>query len=179
MATPILAFAQIATECEAEGLSPKNGDRIGGELAKTFGVQPDEVGLMRLEKASLVFVYPSKLHNVGSIPLNTTNSVAARTATTKRAEIINNFAQAKHASVFEAVELGTVAKHIPGEKPAEKHLHMIQKLMSAPVMGPAGALGVVQICRKGTSAPAAGLDFTPADLQKLVGIAGALAKCFK
>lgn len=179
MATPILAFAQIATECEAEGLSPKNGERIGGELAKTFGVQPDEVGLMRLEKSSLVFVYPSKLHNVGSIPLNTTNSVAARTATTKRAEIINNFAQAKHASVFEAVELGTPAKHIPGEKPVEKHLHMIQKLMSVPVMGPAGALGVVQVCRKGTSAPAAGLDFTPADLQKLVGIAGALVKCFK
>ena len=179
MATPILAFAQIANECEAEGLSPKNGEHIAAELAKTFGVQPDEVGLMRLEKASLVFVYPSKLHNVGSIPLNTTNSVAARTATTKRAEIINNFAQAKHASVFEAVELGAAPKHIPGEKATEKHLHMIQKLMSAPVMGAAGPVGVVQVCRKGTSAPAAGLDFTPADLQKLVGIAGALAKCFE
>ena len=179
MATPILVFAQIATECEAEGLSPKNGDRIGAELAKTFGVQPDEVGIMRVEKASLVFMYPSKLHNVGSIPLNTTNSVAARSATTKRAEIINNFAQAKHASVFEAVELGSVPKHVPGEKASEKQQHLIQKLMSAPVMGPAGAVGVVQVSRKGTSAPAAGLDFTPADLQKLVGIAGALAKCFK
>ena len=179
MATPILAFAQIATECEAEGLSPKNGERIAGELAKTFGVQLEEVGIMRVEKASLVFVFPAKLHNVGSIPLNTANSVAARTATSKRAEIINNFAQAKHASVFEAVELGTAPKHIPGEKPAEKHLHVIQKLMSAPVMGAAGAVGVVQVCRKGTSAPAAGLDFTPADLQKLVGITGALAKCFK
>ncbi|MGH9670627.1 MAG: hypothetical protein ACRD3A_11015 [Terriglobales bacterium] len=179
MATPILAFAQLATECEAEGLSPKNGERIAGELVKTFGVQSDEVGIMRVEKASLVFVYPVKLHQVGSIPLNTANSVAARTATSKRAEIINNFAQAKHASVFEAVELGAVPKHIPGEKPAEKHMHAIQKLMSAPVVGPAGAVGVVQVCRKGTSAPVAGLDFTPADLQKLVGIAGALAKCFK
>ena len=179
MATPILAFAQLATECEAEGLSPKNGEHIAAELAKTFGTQPDEVGIMRVDKASLVFVYPAKLHNVGSIPLNTANSVAARTATSKRAEIINNFAQAKHASVFEAVELGQAPKHIPGEKHAEKHLHVIQKLMSVPVMGPAGAVGVVQVCRKGTSAPAAGLDFTPADLQKLVSLAGALAKCFK
>ena len=179
MATPILAFAQIANECEAEGLSPKNGERIAGELAKTFGVQPDEVGVLRVEKSSLVFVYPAKLHNVGSIPLNTANSVAARTATSKRAEIINNFAQAKHASVFEAVELGQAPKHIPGEKAAEKQQHVIQKLMSVPVMGTAGAVGVVQICRKGTSAPAAGLDFTPADLQKLVSLAGALAKCFK
>jgi hypothetical protein len=179
MATPILAFAQIANECEAEGLSPKNGERIAGELAKTFGVQPDEVGIMRVEKASLMFVFPSKLHNVGSIPLNTSNSVAARTATSKRAEIINNFAQAKHASVFEAVELGAGHKHVPGEKPADKQQHVIQKLMSVPVMGPAGAIGVVQISRKGVSAPAAGLDFTPADLQKLVSLAGALAKCFK
>ncbi len=179
MATPILAFAQIANECEAEGLSPKNGERIAGELAKTFGVQPDEVGIMRVEKASLMFVFPSKLHNVGSIPLNTSNSVAARTATSKRAEIINNFAQANHASVFEAVELGAGHKHVPGEKPADKQQHVIQKLMSVPVMGPAGAIGVVQISRKGVSAPAAGLDFTPADLQKLVSLAGALAKCFK
>ncbi len=179
MATPILAFAQIATECEAEGLSPKNGERIAGELAKTFGVHPEEVGIMRVERASLVFVFPPKLHNVGSIPMNTANSVAARTATSKRAEIINNFAQAKHASVFEAVELGDVPKHIPGEKASEKQQHVIQKLMSVPVMGPAGAVGVMQICRKGTSAPSAGLDFTPADLQKLVSLAGALAKCFK
>ena len=179
MATPILAFAQIATECEAEGLNPKNGERIAGELAKTFGVQNDEVGIMRVEKSSLVFVYPVKLHQVGSIPLNTANSVAARTATSKRAEIINNFAQAKHASVFEAVELGAAAKHIPGEKHAEKQQHVIQKLMSVPVMGATGAVGVVQVCRKGVSAPAAGLDFTPADLQKLLGVVGALAKCFK
>lgn len=179
MATPILAFAQLANECEAEGLSTKNGERIAGELAKTFGTQSDEVGIMRVDKASLVFVYPAKLHNVGSIPLNTSNSVAARTATTKRAEIINNFAQAKHASVFEAVELGQAAKHIPGQKHEEKQQHVIQKLMSVPVMGPAGAVGVVQVCRKGISAPAAGLDFTPGDLQKLVSIVGALAKCFK
>jgi hypothetical protein len=180
MATPILAFAQLATECEAEGLSPKNGEKIAGELAKTFGVQPDEVGIMRVEKASLAFVFPAKLHNVGSIPMNTANSVAARTATSKRAEIINNFAQAKHASFFEAVELGAAAaKHIPGEKHAEKQQHVIQKLMSVPVMGATGAVGVVQICRKGVSAPAAGLDFTPADLQKLVSLVGALAKCFK
>lgn len=179
MGTPILAFAQIANECEAEGLSPKNGERIAGELAKTFGVQPDEVGILRVEKSSLVFVYPAKLHNVGSIPMNTTTSVAARTATSKRAEIINNFAQAKHASVFEAVQLGAAPKHIPGEKAAEKQQHVIQKLMSVPVMGAGGAVGVVQLCRKGTSAPAAGLDFTPADLQKLVGVVGAIAKCFK
>src|SRR5215467_9588697 len=104
MSTPALAFVQLANECEPDGLSPRNAERIGAEMAKTFGVQASEVGIMRVEKANLVFCYPIKLHNVGSIPLNTTGSVAARTASSKRAEVINNFAQTKHTSVFEAVE---------------------------------------------------------------------------
>jgi hypothetical protein len=105
MATPALPFAQLATECEAEGLSPQNAEKIGHQLAKLFGVKEDEVGILRIEKRNLVFCYPAKLHNVGSIPLNTSTSVAVRTANSRRAEVINNFAQTKHTSVFEAVEL--------------------------------------------------------------------------
>ncbi len=179
MATPTLSFAQLASECEPEGLSPKNAEKIGHELAKAFGVKEDEVGILRIEKQNLVFCYPAKLHNVGSIPLNTSSSVAVRTANTRRAEVINNFAQIKHTSVFEAVELSThKPAPVPGDK-TDRHLHVIQKLMSAPVVGPAGTLGVIQVSRKGTSAPAAGSDFTPGDLQKLVACATALVKCFK
>jgi hypothetical protein len=178
MATAALAFTQIANECEAEGLTPKNAERIGLEIAKTFQLQADEVGILRLEKQNLVFMYPVKLHNVGSIPLNTTGSVAARTATNKRGEVINNFAQTKHTSIFEAVELDNKPKPVVGEK--HEHVpHQIQKLMSVPVVGPAGVLGVIQTSRKGTSAPTAGADFTPADLQKLTLISTALAKCFR
>ena len=180
MATPALAFAQLANECEKDGLSHKNAERIGSELSKTFSVQIDEVGILKLEKQHLIFVYPQKLATVGSIPLNTVGAVAARTANTKRAEAINSFAQTKHISVFEAVELGggQQAKLGPmGE--AKKEVHTIQKLMSAPVLGAEGVVGVIEICRKGTSAPAAGPDFSPADLQKLVAISGSLAKCFK
>ena len=177
MATPALPFAQLASECEAEGLSPKNAERIGHELARTFAVKEDEVGILRIEKHILVFCYPMRLHNVGSIPLNTATSVAVRTANSRRAEVINNFAQTKHTSVFEAVELSS---HKPaGEGETDHHVHMIQKLMSVPVLGTAGALGVIQVSRKGTSAPAAGADFTPADLQRLVACAAALTKCFK
>jgi len=179
MATAALPFAQIATECEAEGLTPKNAERIGHELAKTFNVKEDEVGILRIEKQNLVFCYPAKLHNVGSITLNTSTSVAVRTSNSRRAEIINNFAQIKHTSVFEAVQLsGSGGQQVGGEK-SDRHLHVIQKLMSAPVVGPNGTLGVLQISRKGTAAPSSGPDFTPADLQKLVAAAAALAKCFK
>ncbi|HUS18620.1 MAG TPA: hypothetical protein VMZ25_03135 [Terriglobales bacterium] len=178
MATPAAAFAQLAAELENEGLNPQNGAKVGTELAKTFTVQPDEVAVLKLDKGHLHFVYPEKLHQVGSIPINTSTSVAARTANTKRAEAINNFAQTKHASVFESVELGAKKPEQLGQK-HEKHTHVIQKLMSVPVLGPAGVVGVIQISRKGTSAPAAGSDFTQTDLQKLVAIATSLAKCFK
>lgn len=178
MATAALPFVQLATECEAEGLSPKNAERIGKELAKAFSVKEDEVGVLRIEKQNLVFCYPMKLHNVGSIPLNTSASVAVRTANSRRAEVINNFALTKHTSIFEAVQLG--GSHPSGASAApDTHSHVIQKLMSAPVVGPAGTLGVLQISRKGTSAPSAGPDFTPTDLQKLVAAAAALAKIFK
>jgi hypothetical protein len=179
MATPALPFAQLATECEAEGLTPQNAERIGREMAKTFNVKEDEVGILRVEKQHLIFCYPAKLHNVGSIPLNTSTSVAVRTHNTRRAEVINSFAQTKHTSVFEAVELGHKQERQVGGAEPEHHAHVIQKLMSVPVVGPAGTLGVIQVSRKGTTAPAAGPDFTPADLQKLVAIAGALVKCYK
>ena len=56
MATPVVAFAQLATECEADGLTPKHAERIGAELAKTFGVQPHEIGIMKVAGQNLVFM---------------------------------------------------------------------------------------------------------------------------
>ncbi len=176
MATAAVAFTQLANECEREGLTVQNAERLGMELAKTFGVKEDEVGILRLERQNLAFVYPAKLHNVGSIPLNTSSSVAVRTANSKRAEVINNFAQTKHTSVFEAVEL---SGHKGAPEKLDRHSHVIQKLMSAPVLGPSGTIGVIQISRKGVTPPASGADFTAADLQKLVNLAAALVKCFK
>ena len=175
MATPVLAFAQLANDLEKDGLNPKNAERLGAELAKTFGVKEDEVAVLAVTGPTLKFAYPLKLAQIGTIPMNPTSSVAARTASTKRAEIINNFAQAKHASVFESVELSKG----PSAGAHDHTAHVIQKLMSVPVVTQAGVVGVIQISKKGNSAPAAGPDFTPADIQKLVGIAGSVAKCFK
>src|SRR2546423_15629318 len=161
MATPALAFAQLANECEKDGLNHKNAERIGNELSKTFNVELDEVGILKLEKQHLTFVYPQKLATVGSIPLNTVGAVAARTANTKRAEAINSFAQTKHVSVFEAVELGAKqSQQLSPMGETKKEIHAIQKLMSAPVVGGEGVVGVIEVCRKGSSAPAAGPDFS-------------------
>jgi transcriptional regulator with GAF, ATPase, and Fis domain len=179
MATAVVAFSQLANELEEQGLTPVNGERIAAELAKAFSVQGDEVAVLKLEKTNLVFVYPAKLKDVGSIPLNQSSSVAARTAVTKRAEVINNFSQTKHASVFESVPLSAKKSNPEMKSAGGPKVHSIQKLMTVPVVSAAGVQGVIQISRKGENAPAAGADFTPADLQKLVAIATSLAKCFK
>ncbi len=176
MSTFAPALAQLAIDCESEGLTVKNSQKIAVELAKFFNVQQDEIGILRLEKESLMFVHPAQLHNVGRIPLNNSSSLAVRTANSKRPEIVNNFARTRHASFFEMIDVGAKGKD-PSKKPS-KDEQIIQKIMSVPVISLNNVLGVIQVCRKGPNAPASGPDFAPADLQKLVTIATALARCF-
>ena len=76
------------------------------------------------------------------IPLSSP-SIAAHTALSGEPETFNNFAEVKHASVFETVKLG-----ISAEKQA------IQKMSTAPVLDEHhNVLGVLQISRKGSDLP--------------------------
>jgi hypothetical protein len=177
MTTSPSPLVQLATACEAEGLTPMNGEKIAAVLAAEFRVSLEEVGILRVEEESLVFVHPARLHNVGRIPLNNSSSLAVRTLNTKRPEIMNNFTKTRHTAFFEMVDLsGKPAR--PGPNPS-KEFQTIQKLMSVPVISAGRVAGVIRVSRKGKSLVTAGPDFVSADLQKLVGMAGALAKCFR
>ena len=174
MATSVVTLQQIVSECESQGLSSENCARLAAEIAKVFGVFDDEVAILKIVNNNhLTFLYPEKLKQVGIIPLNNSSSVAARTALSKRPEVLNNFAQIKHASIFEAVPVQSKTR------PPEKSASVIQKIITAPVLGPNGAVAVVQVSRKGVSPQAAGRDFTPRDLQTLMSMTQALVKCFK
>src|ERR1700733_1561260 len=137
-------------------------------LAKVFHVQYAEVALLKLEGGLLKFVFPEHLRTTGAIPISS-KAVAAHTALSKKAEIFNNFARVKHASIFETikpvgVEDDTAAPPAP-----------IQKLMSVPVLDPAATvLGVLQISRKGLD-PRFTQDFSREDLHDLELAAGLLA----
>lgn len=179
MASPTLPLNQLAEECQAAGLTKENAARIAGELSRSFGVHDDEVAIFKLENAQLRFMYPPSLSNVGMIPLNHSSSVAARTANTKRPEAINNFPQMRHASVFEAVPVDSRTRSQQPDQKPQKIAMVIQKMMSVPVIGPSGVLGVIQLSRKGSSPQAAGADFQSTDLQRLFAAANVLAKCFK
>jgi hypothetical protein len=138
------------------------------ELAKVFGVRPNEVALLRLENGLLKFLCPSELSTAGSIPISSSTAVAAHTAVTKKTELFNNFTRVKHASIFESIKPG-------GEKAQELHPATIHKLMSAPIVDKTDrVLGVVQICHKGFDLASSGPDFTLDDLQQLESVAKAL-----
>jgi hypothetical protein len=137
-------------------------------LARVFKVQHAEVALLRLEGGLLKFVCPEHLRTTGAIPISS-KAVAAHTALSKKAEIFNNFARVKHASIFETIK----PVGVETEEPA--HPAPIQKLMSVPILDRhSTVLGVIQISRKGVD-PRFTQDFSREDLHDLELAAGVLA----
>lgn len=137
-------------------------------LAKLFGVRPSEIALLRLDHGLLRFVHPEELKTAGAIPVSSSSAIAARTASSRKTEMFNDFSKIKHARVFETVKLVS-----PDDE--EKDQCLIQKLMSAPVLGAGNkVLGVIQVCRKGLDAKSVGPDFSASDLEQL-GIAANVA----
>ncbi len=143
--------------------------KLGQQIAKAFGVKEDEVAVLTLvfDNKFLKFVVPEKLQNIGTIPVTSTTALAARTARDKRPEVINNFAIAKHSTVFEAVPL------------TDQRGDPIQKIMSAPVQVDNKVIGVIQVSRKGKTQAAAGPDFTPKELGDLVSVSVQIGRCLK
>src|SRR5580693_3828028 len=149
----------------SEGVSPLDVSMV---LAKVFKVQYTEVALLRLEGGLLKFIFPEHLRTTGAIPISS-KAVAAHTALSKKAEIFNNFARVKHASIFETI------KPVSSETEELAPPAPIQKLMSVPILNQdLTVLGVIQISRKGLD-PRFTQDFSREDLHDLELAAGVLA----
>src|SRR5580658_5893256 len=129
-----------------------SSDRACLKLAQILRVRRSEVALLRLEKGSLRFVFPSELRSAGVLPLSG-SAVAARTASTRTSLLSNTFMRVKHVSLFEAVKIGAV------EEDRSQDQMPIQKIMSVPVALSGGkVVGVVQVSRKGLDGSGAGAD---------------------
>src|ERR1700676_4897082 len=149
----------------SEGISPLEISKV---LAKVFRVAHAEVAVLKMEGGLLTFVFPEYLRTTGAIPISS-KAVAAHTALSKKAEIFNNFARVKHASIFETIKPVGSEAEVPAA-PAP-----IQKLMSVPILDPnCIVLGVLQISRKGLD-PRFTQDFSREDLHDLELAAGLLA----
>jgi len=152
-----------------EGVTPLDVSMV---LAKVFRVQYAEVALLRLEGGLLKFIFPEHLRTTGAIPISS-KAVAAHTALSKKAEIFNNFARVKHASIFETI------KPVGSESDVAAPPAPIQKLMSVPILDPnLTVLGVLQISRKGLD-PRFTQDFSREDLHDLEIAAGVLAASWR
>src|SRR6202050_3849894 len=148
-----------------EGVTPYDVTMV---LAKVFRVQHAEVALLRLDGGLLTFILPEHLRTTGAIPISS-KAVAAHTALSKKAEIFNNFARVKHASIFETI------KPVGAELDDSQLPAPIQKLMSVPILDRhSTVLGVIQISRKGLD-PRFTEDFSREDLHDLELAAGVLA----
>ena len=149
----------------SEGVTPLDVSKV---LAKVFRVAHTEVALLKLEGGLLKFVFPEYLRTTGAIPISS-KAVAAHTALSKKAEIFNNFARVKHASIFETI------KSAGGDSDVAAPPAPIQKLMSVPILDRHSVvMGVIQISRKGLDARHT-QDFSREDLHDLELAAGVLA----
>jgi hypothetical protein len=163
-----------ASLSDLENMLPESPspDRACLKLAQILRVRRGEVALLRLDKGSLRFIFPSELRSAGVLPL-TGSAVAARTAATRSSFLSNTFTKVKHVSLFEAVKLGADAD----EEDRSQGQMPIQKIMSVPVLQSEGrVMGAVQISRKGLDAAGAGADFTNEDLKQLEQAAEILAR---
>lgn len=171
MADTLAEVTKIVAELVKTGqaVEPAVFSRISEQIAKGFDAKSDEVAILALIRGGkfLQFIVPEKLQKVGDIPMTSTNSLAVRTARERRPEVINNFATARHPTVFEAVPLG------------QQRGEPIQKIMSAPITVDGKVVGVIQVSRKGKNISSVGSDFTPKELNDLVALGNKLGPCLK
>ncbi len=142
---------------------------VAEKIARNLGVRNNEVAILAVSTRwrHLHFLVPEALKKVGFVPLSSNSALAARTARDSRPEIENNFAAARHATVFEGVK-------ITGET-----AEAIQKMISAPILLDGKVIGVIQVSRKGTTAASAGPDFTAEDLGKILALCKPLGKLLR
>jgi GAF domain len=143
-----------AIESDTSEASQISLPSVATRIAKNMGVRSDEVAILGLSTKwrHLYFLVPEALSKVGHIPLSSNTALAARTAREKKAEIDNDFAASRHASVFERVKIG------------DESAEAIQKILSVPIQADGQVVGIIQISRKGPNARNSVPDFTAADL---------------
>jgi hypothetical protein len=171
MSTTVSLVAELerlasALSDDAAVVSEVSLPSVAEKIAKTLGVRKDEVAILGISTRwkHLHFIVPEALKQVGFIPLSSNSALAARTARDSRPEIDNNFAAAKHATVFEGVKI------------TAESAEAIQKIISAPILSDGKVIGVIQVSRKGPDPASAGSDFTAGELGKVLALCKPLGK---
>src|SRR5882757_2711128 len=174
MSTTLSLVSEMERIANSLGAEQGEGTRISlasvaEKIAKNLGVRTEEVAILAVSTRwrHLHFLLPEALKNVGFIPLSSNSALAARTARDSRPEIENNFANSRHAAIFETVKISADAAGT------------IQKMISAPILLDGKVIGVIQVSRKGANPHSAGPDFAAADLGKILALCKPLGKLLR
>src|SRR6267154_3148671 len=174
MSTTLSLVSEMERIANSLGAEQGEGTRISlasvaEKIAKNLGVRTEEVAILAVSTRwrHLHFLVPEALKNVGFIPLSSNSALAARTARDSRPEIENNFANSRHATIFETVKISADAAGT------------IQKMISAPILMDGKVIGVIQVSRKGANPHSAGPDFAAADLGKILALCKPLGKLLR
>jgi len=158
------ALGTEQAETSQVSLSP-----LGEQIARNLGVKNDEVAILDVSTRwrHLHFLVPEALKNIGFVPLSSNSALAVRTARNSRPEIENNFANLRHATVFETVKISADTAGT------------IQKMISAPILMDDKVIGVVQVGRKDVTPHSAGPDFIADDRGKILAPCKPLGKLLR
>jgi len=159
--------AMVKGKSELDAAAAK---QVADALSKNFKLKGGEVAILRMSEGGrqLEFLVPVELSKIGTIPMTSNTALSVRTVRERRPDVINNFSNVKHHTVFEAVSFVKGAGNEP-----------IQKIMSVPILVNKKSTGVIQVSRKGKTGAMAGPDFSKKDMQELTQVATALSPCFK
>ncbi|MDH4101114.1 MAG: GAF domain-containing protein [Nitrospirota bacterium] len=151
---------ELASLCPGGAIDGGKADKaleiMGSYLQERFQVAYDEVALFRLVNNDyLCFVIPRELATKGTIPVNASQSIAAKTVTSMKATCFNDFQAQRHITFFEGIKF---KEDIKG---------LIQRMLCAPLIAGENTIGVVQISRKGPDLSQCGPPFGQADLEAL------------
>ena len=140
-------------------------EMVATHISEAFKVTLTEIAILVRTKdgQTLRFVYPPALAvGPNAFPLRVW-SVAGNVLKSGTAFLDNSFAETKHLSFYEHVNLG-------GSKSG-----IIQKIMVVPLPSRVDNFGVVEVSRKGSNPDEAGPDFTSSELQRLANIVKTVA----
>lgn len=139
-------------------------DRVVRNVCSQFGTKIDEVAILMAtsDRKHLRFAAPRKFADLGTIPVTKRDSIAVTIFNRGSGEAINNVPMVKHVAFFESVKI-------------RDRVMPIQKMVTVPIVHDGQTVGVAQISRKGETPVEAGMDFTPADVEKAEVLFSAVA----
>lgn len=165
----LLALSRDLERLEAAGGGAFEAvvERVVHEVAEGMGVFADEVAIfLPAEGDTFRFAAPLPLFRDGS-SFPARSSLTHKVFVEGRPLLNNNVKAGKPLSIYERAKI------------SDRNPRPIQKMLAVPMRDGTGAVGVLQVSRRGLAVRESGPDFTEPDVALLTGLATTMAPSFR